>query len=221
MFLSLAMLPVALVGAIITLGELWRGRADGSTPASTAPTVMSTAASVAWSLFGFAIPILLLFLWKTNLIAIWSWNLRNHEGFYDHNTRSYWWWFFVNPLELAFSLGWPVIVLAVAATLLHKPWRRIDSRTLVFAACFGVWCILWLSGKNMGEAARLWLFVMPWPIWYLAGLFDVLDGAGPAATPPQLADAPPRHGVWLAALLAQLAVCVATVTRVNGFDFGL
>ena len=26
------------------------------------------------------------------------------------------------------------------------------------------WVILWLSGKNQGEAARLWLLLMPWPI---------------------------------------------------------
>ena len=31
-------------------------------------------------------------------------------------------------------------------------------------AWFGVWSILWLSGKNMGEAARLWIFLAPWPV---------------------------------------------------------
>ncbi|MGE3315938.1 MAG: hypothetical protein AB7O26_12565 [Planctomycetaceae bacterium] len=223
MFLSLALLPVALVAAIVTLAEAWIGTTSADPTAEFKKSLKSTAICVGWSLVGFTIPILLLWLvFHTNLISIWTWNLRNHEGFYDHNTRTYWKWLIANPLELAFGVGWPVIILTCASAVALKSRKRLDVRAIPFAACFGVWSILWLSGKNMGEAARLWLVVMPWPFWLTAGLFDV--GGTSHSTrphPPVIDDSRPMQSVWMVALIAQLTVCAATVARVNGFDFGL
>jgi hypothetical protein len=72
--------------------------------------------------------------------------------------------------------------------------------------------VLWLSGKNMGEAARLWLVFMPWPVWLAAGFFAPRsDAAGGSGT----------HSARIAAVLfvVQMAVSIGTVTRVTGFDF--
>lgn len=214
MFLSLAMLPVALLAVLVTLAEFTWKRPEGI-------TIGGTSKSVGWSLLGFAVPIALLwFAWNTNLVAIWTWNLRNHEGFYDQNTRTYWKWLLVNPLELAFGLGWPLVILCASALVSawKQPTRKFKLACFVF--CFGVWAILWLSGKNMGEAARLWLLVMPWPVWLCAGLFDTFAFPDdPMKT--EYREPPSTLVVWLAALAAQMFACFATVTRVNGFDFGL
>jgi hypothetical protein len=69
---------------------------------------------------------------------------------------------------------------------------------------------LWLSGKNSGEAARLWLLLTPGLVW-LAAHFPQ----------PETVDRPePGHSALLrqlAFLSLALAVCVATVHRVAGF----
>jgi hypothetical protein len=74
--------------------------------------------------------------------------------------------------------------------------------------------LLWLSGKNSGEAARLWLFLMPWLIWLAADMFarpvDVGEGKQTAPVSAVSMGA-------LAVIALQAIVCIATVTRVTGF----
>jgi hypothetical protein len=72
--------------------------------------------------------------------------------------------------------------------------------------------LLWLSGKNMGEAARLWLIIMPWPVWLAAGYF-----AAYPETPQSAASGRFLHRAALALLVVQMIVCLGTVTRVTGF----
>ncbi len=149
-------------------------------------------------------------VWSLNLPRIWQLNLQNHSGFYEQFTRTYWKWLIVNPLELLMAIGLP---LAIALTVRVRndgqlrdvaTASSIDSNLLrariVFAA---VWGLLWLSGKNSGEAARLWIIFMPWLVIAL-GRFrpDPQDNAN-----------------WRYALIAQLLVCLATVSRVSGFQF--
>jgi hypothetical protein len=65
--------------------------------------------------------------------------------------------------------------------------------------------VLWLSGKNMGEAGRLWLFLYPWVLWMSAGSWD---------------DSPERQtgrGAWYVALATQAAVAIVTVMSVQAF----
>jgi len=38
--------------------------------------------------------------------------LSEHAGFYRHYARTYWKWLLVNPVELSYSAGWPVAILA-------------------------------------------------------------------------------------------------------------
>ena len=98
------------------------------------------------------------------------------------------------------------------STLLSM-WCGLRSRgtrlaAIAWSTAF-VWGTLWLTGKNSGEAARLWIVFLPWLVW-LAG--------------PMVAQmATPARWKWLRPVLVvlaiQLAVCALTVSRVNGFGF--
>ncbi|OYW19879.1 MAG: hypothetical protein B7Z55_08105, partial [Planctomycetales bacterium 12-60-4] len=72
-----------------------------------------------------------------------------------------------------------------------------------------VWGLLWLSGKNSGEAARLWLLLMPGLVW-LAGQSLVQRHSGSTPTLLDLRRA-------LGSLILALIVCILTVHRVGGF----
>ena len=72
------------------------------------------------------------------------------------------------------------------------------------------WSLLWLTGKNMGEAARLWIFLMPWMIWSAGSGWEALMGTGEQG----LRDARRR---WLFAWICQLLAALTIITRVAGF----
>lgn len=210
LFLSLAFLPVGLLAVLLCA---WRRLAPESGKPHTLRAVLRLAVC---GLTGLLLPVLLLWIvWDLNLFNVWTWNYRNHAAFYGRDAfpRTYWKWLLVNPVELALAVGVPVVCLVVAAygrtvrQLDH--WRRRDWGP--FVCCAAVWGLLWLSGKTMGEAARLWLFLMPWCLWLSAGFWE-LPPSGP--TPPQ----PSRPlQTWATVLLVQGIVCTATVMRVNGF----
>ena len=63
----------------------------------------------------------------------------------------------------------------------------------------------------MGEAARLWLILMPWAVWLAAGCFAPPDAA------PSLADDRLSNRATLLILVCQMMVCLGTVMRVTGF----
>jgi hypothetical protein len=160
---------------------------------------------------------------EINLPAVWVWNLRNHAQFYEQYTRTYWKWLLVNPFELAFAAGLPVSVLA--ATGFGIASRRLRGGELApyvaYAAVFGVLCI---SGKNMGEAARLWLFLQPWVLWLSAPCFESVGPALPADEPSCGAPFARRSSAgtagptgWIVLLVLQFLTCLASATRIDGF----
>jgi hypothetical protein len=240
--LSLAFLPIAFLAAVVTGWSRWlyaggtgdRGPGTGKRyaesdqsarqtvsisaafhPSSPVPGPRSLFRSITYAALGFALPILALrLLAGINLPAVWWLNLRNHAGFYRQFTRTYWKWLLVNPIELAIAAGLPLVCLAVYAVV--RQWRAHGWRACRPAVAFlATWGILWLSGKNMGEAARLWIFLIPCLIWIAGGLFE---------EPFRLAhrtaeERTPLFGFWSAALTAQLIVCAALVTRVVGFQY--
>lgn len=181
-------------------------------------------------LVGAAIPLLILIFvcaifFQMNLLSIWMQNARNHAAFYSHHSRTYLMWLWVNPLELGMAVGLPLALCALASlpALLtdrqENSWdgeldphgtgqRRLPSiltlKHLPLLAAFAVWGLLWVSGKNMGEAARLWLFLMPYVVWGAAVSFDRLVRI-------------PHWLPWLWTL--QLLVCLLTVCRIDGFHF--
>ena len=76
-------------------------------------------------------------------------------------------------------------------------------------ACGLTWAILWISGKNSGEAARLWIFLIPWGIW-----LGAVGLPQPTAVPPTGKISSELWGLWGLQLLG----CVLVVTRVVGFE---
>ncbi len=164
---------------------------------------------------GFIAPLLALWLvYDLNLLNVWRWNVLNHALFYEHNVRTWWKWLLVNPLEVLFAVGAPLAVLA--ATGLYRGIAQHPRSSVALAVAL-VWGLLWLSGKNMGEAARLWLFLLPWTS-VLAASPGGRPGFAAAETQPRAAGwLSPRE--WTALLALQCAVCIVTVTRVDGFHF--
>jgi len=208
MFLSLAILPIGAAAALLTIWEgMLCSRSERSVVAPRDWTLRIGAAAIGW-----AIPILALAgFFKLNLLRVWSWNYHNHAGFYQQNVRTYWLWLIANPIEFAFALGPPLALAAILGISfqLRSGWRR---RAAGPAWCLtAIWLLLWLSGKNMGEAARLWLIVMPWPVWLASGYF-----AAHFET-PQLESGRFSNRAALVLLAIQMIVCLGTVTRVTGF----
>jgi hypothetical protein len=206
--------------------------------------------SAVWALVGFCAPTLAAwFFLSLNLPAVWRLNFHNHAGFYQHYSRSYGKWLLVNPLEFVVAAGVPLVVMA--AWSMFQQWPRSDAGQnggpsalpesskdtgVAGGLCSflnrlpaSVWawtatfCLLWLSGKNMGEAARLWIFLMPFLVWMAGPLFE-------SATAPLGNNLSPAHHCardwdllpgfsWAAALAIQLATTTAIVTRVVGFHY--
>jgi hypothetical protein len=208
MFLSLAILPIGAAAALLTI---WEG-ALCAAPERSVARPRDWALRIGAAAIGWAIPIAVFALFfKLNLPRVWNWNYHNHAGFYHQFTRTYWRWLIVNPIELAFALGAPLALAAVLGIWSHlnRGWRK---RAAGPAWCLtAVWLLLWLSGKNMGEAARLWLIVMPWAVWLAAGYLS--DARSPR--PNESGRLSNRAATLLLAL--QLIVCLGTVTRITGF----
>ncbi len=206
MTLSLALLPVACLCALLTA---WYVR--GCSPEDRWPhAVRRLALGVMAAGTGFVALTLIVGLWtRCNLVAVWAWNYHNHAGFYTQFPRTYWKWLLVNPLELCFAAGLPLIILAATSLpdVIKNP-RRAASGPLWMSLT--TWALLWLTGKNMGEAARLWIFLMPWIIW-------------PAGSAWQASIVPGEQGWrdarrrWLYCWASQFLVALVIVARVAGF----
>jgi hypothetical protein len=196
MMLSLAMLPFAALAGVHCLLRLktsapgWAGlgRFSGGLAAGFGAATIGFYAATG------------IRLWKT-----WLMNFHNHSGFYDQYERTYSKWLAANPLELLLTVGAPVLALAViGATLCFRKGARAQCVTPV--AVLFVWALLWLSGKNMGEAARLWLLLTPAFVWAAGSVFARMKS---------------RETIrwWLVTAVCQLIVCILTVTVTNGFSF--
>lgn len=220
---SLAFLPVLLFAGLYVASDWWTRRrvttaSSPSDPAPTLATVVRWGASVAT---GWALPIVLLkFGTGVNLLSVWRHNYINHAGFYAQYSRTWWKWFLVNPVELLFAVGAPLLVLAaVSAWHIVRCWRitptaKPTGRLLALVTGVSVWGLLWISGKNSGEAARLWLLLMPGVVW-LAAMGTGLTNASASPPPGEL---PPLR-TRIAWLLLQLGIGLLTVHRVGGFHF--
>ncbi len=220
MLLSLAFVTVAALMVAMTLWE-WFVPQPRVTLSTVSDEILSlttrqrllllTAGAV-----GVIVPTLLLgWQYDINLINVWRWNLSNHALFYEHNVRTWWKWLLINPWELAVSVGLPVVVMAIVSL-----WQlRLDGswatrRASLPFAFLAVWGLLWVSGKNMGEAARLWILLMPWVVMSMA---PALDGLLESESERDASSWRLSPLTWL--LSAQMVVCVMTVLRIDGFHF--
>ncbi len=208
MLFSLAMLPVALLAALLVIWDLFVA-SD-----SDAETRSKDLKSAGWLILGagagFVLPVLLMwFSTDLNLFSVWWENYHNHAEFYQHFPRSYGAWLLVNPVETCFALGAPVVVMFFAAWITLWKGRKNLPREIwgpyvAFALVMG---LLWITGKNRGEAARLWLVVFPYFLWLSARIWE----------PDPLAADPLRASPALPFLALQMIVCWFTVVRANGF----
>jgi hypothetical protein len=205
---SLAFLPVAVWLALLSLFESWpalRAGRGGDEFWRAAKTVLPAGIVCLTVLLGLSlsgdVP-----LWK----IFWL-NYQNHAGFYLHYPRTYLAWLAENPLEFACAVGFPLMIAGGYGTVTTLRRRADGGSSSLKPACLAtlcVWSWLWLSGKNSGETARLWIFLMP----YLA-VCSAAAWTRPTAT------ASPRREPWslLCWLGCQAIVCFATVQRINGF----
>ena len=159
-------------------------------------------------------------VWDLNLFRVWQINYVNHTRFYEVSPRSYFGWLLVNPLELTLALGAPLTVL-VACGVCREGAREkagvgiralLETRLAVPVAVGLIWGLLWLTGKNSGEAARLWIPLMPLALWAGAAVWDHQENSSDKV---ESEDDATRE--WLIALGVQALVCLVTVLLVTGF----
>ena len=221
LMLSLAFVTIAALLVAMTLWEWFAPQLLSQSYDETPPpgTMSQRLMLLTAGALGMLIPSLVMF-WQfdINLLNVWRWNLSNHALFYDHNVRTWWKWLLVNPMELAFGVGLPVFMMATLSLRRLQVNRELTStRASLHVAFVAVWGLLWLSGKNMGEAARLWVLLMPWVVTSMAVAVEPLvptAECGNEHNEPSWITSPVT---WLIA--AQMVVCVLTVLRIDGFQF--
>jgi hypothetical protein len=87
--------------------------------------------------------------------VVWAWNLHHHARFYLEYPRTYSRWLWVNPIELAIAIGLPTVVWLVVGLSAPRTLPRSVWATLIVLALVN------LTGRNMGEVARLWMLFTP------------------------------------------------------------
>lgn len=226
---SLAFLPVFLAAILMTVGAVLNdsltdveGVQSGSLET---PSRQFVRRRILWTVFpaclGFAAPTLALWRFaQVNMLNVWWLNFYNHAGFYRQYERTYWKWLLENPVEVSFAAGWPVALLAliglfrVVRESRSETKGRARSRLLTVVGPLAlVWGILWLSGKNSGETARIWILLFPWLIWLAAMQFEEMSTGASS-------ERVRKRGI-VTLLAVQFLVCLLTVTRVRGFHADL
>ncbi|GAB4146441.1 MAG: hypothetical protein Tsb009_19120 [Planctomycetaceae bacterium] len=224
MNLSLAIVPVGFLAVLLTV---WNTLVVPNLDVSLGRRVRESALLAATALAIFLMATWFLY-WEydLNLFHVWAWNVSNHAGFYERSgfSRTWWKWLLVNPLELMLAIGWPLFLLGIVRLVNRKKREQGESsndgtfdwrarETGIVFCCLATWGLLWLSGKNMGEAARLWLFLMPWWCWMSGWFWSPEQTIDKSKSPLQIR-------FWLGVLTLQLVVCLFTISRVSGFHFG-
>ena len=198
---SLAHVPVLVMLAIFAAGFVLMDWKDRIGPSLETTLVAAASFLIACGIWEFGT--------HCNLLNVWRMNFTNHAGFYSQYVRTWSAWFAINPIELAMAVGLPMAAMAVVmlvqtTRIIYSSGLRSPTNGQLFAlACALTWTLLWLSGKNMGEAARLWCFLTPWFSIIAAQAVD--------------SDSIKTQRNWLLLLIAQLVVATVTVGRVSGF----
>jgi hypothetical protein len=161
MAFTLAFLPVGLIVALV----IGTDRAL-SLPRRVALILATGLGFLATVLAGWL-------LTGANPFVVWSWNLHHHARFYDEYPRTYSLWLWANWVELAIAIGLPTAAWILVG-LLSAP--RTVPRA-VWATLF-VLVIVDLTGRNMGEVARLWMLFTPPFLVAAARGFERLGGGG-------------------------------------------
>ena len=102
-------------------------------------------------------------LWGYDSFSVWHTCYVKHAAFSQRFGRTYAPWFMANPLEMLLFMGVPVSCLVLWAAVRDAAnWWRKEGRPFVLLwALLLVVALLHVSGKNLGEVARLWMLLMP------------------------------------------------------------
>ncbi|WP_337175151.1 hypothetical protein [Paludisphaera sp.] len=152
MMFTLAFLPVGLIAALVAL----------STRPATWSLRLRMIVAIGVGFLGLAG----MFWLATGAepMTIWWWNLQHNSQFYHGAGRSYSTWVMVNLIETAVAAGLPAVVWGALA-LLAAP-RGVPR---AFWCALIVMALVNLSGRTMGEVARLWMLFLP-PLFTAVGV---------------------------------------------------
>jgi hypothetical protein len=196
---------VALIGAYSLL-VAWRGAVEGRGGPGRNGWLRATLGWAAGFLIFSLLPTL---LFGYDVWSVWRTCLAQHATFAVHFPRSYRAWTLFNPVEFAVFAGLPAcLLLMVAAAVDFRRWwpeRRRQALSSLPWALLVVLAALNFSGKNLGEVARLWMFLMPFAAAAGACALASLDG---------------KRG-WIAAAVLALAAVQLMVFRLSLNVFGL
>ncbi len=143
MVFTLAFLPVGLIVALMIATE------RGIVPRARIGRIAAVGAGfLSFILAGWLIT-------GANPFVVWSWNLHHHARFYDEYPRTYGLWLWANAIELAIAIGLPTIVGCALGLMKPREVPRTVWLTLL------VLVLVNLTGRNMGEVARLWMLYTP------------------------------------------------------------
>lgn len=118
---------------------------------------------------GFILPNLIYaFFFKSNIYDIYQGTMVYHQKFLA--TATYRTWLFFNLYDFALFLGIP-LALVLIFTLGREIFNLINRKTtnIAFWLFFLTILIIDLAGKNRGEVARIWIFLMPLAVAGAAG----------------------------------------------------
>lgn len=194
LMLSLAFLAVAALALVSLTLVSWSQRQWFWTPMLHGVCLAAgIALPTAWCFDGLDL----------NLLEVWQTNLSKHAGFYDVYPRSYWPWIAVNLVEFTIVCG-PAAAILAGAHVMTRAFRSSAPIDRVLLAWLLIVLVLNLSGRNLGETGRLWLFLTP-----LA-----MAGAGRAVGVENIAQG--RPGSVATTLLAcQLAMSIGLAVGVE------
>jgi hypothetical protein len=184
MAFTLAFLPVGLIVALIIVTDR-----TVDLPGRAVLILATGVGFLAFVLAGWLLS-------GANPFIVWSWNLHHHARFYDEYPRTYSLWLWANWVELAIAIGLPtaawflVGLLGAPRTVPRAVWATLIVLVLVD-----------LTGRNMGEVARLWMLFTPPLLIAAARGFERLDGG-----PISLASSTALVGVQTLALQSMIQV---------------
>jgi len=97
---------------------------------------------------------------------VWIVSLQKHSEFGGLFQRTYWKWLLVNPLEFWAFLGIPAgaMLLWRIVSVIGKERLSGLRRDVPLLSFVALLLVLNFSGKNLGEVARLWMFLMPFAV---------------------------------------------------------
>jgi len=156
LFLTLAFTVVAAWAGALAIAGAWR-----ETPPRRRDLARLLAAAAGGLLL---LPVVLYAGFRYRSLAVWWACWQGNAEFNLLTRRTYWKWLLVNPVEFLAFLGVPLACL-FARRVATEAWAlahlRLADRDWPTVIAAGLLLALDLLGANLGEVARLWMFLMP------------------------------------------------------------